>query len=270
VRSVILGRVGSHWVTMNQAASWWDVGYPAVNKWHNDEVLTIFHEEPEMKGELCATEADVRAAKVIPRSDICRLAEVPPGVLSNAERDGLVTPSAGERLSGRFSLDDREILRAIHAGTYQANHVPAVPAPRARTSTAGTVDDRWSCYKAYASGELTPAQLPDWFWDLDQCPRFIARYDTWWHTLGEPKYEDGSLVGYWVKRSEGWKPYLGRPGPDGKTMYSYAAADDHDHYFPLDKVDDFDIWHGNMNLVWQLARDEWDAEWRRRRKKTKH
>jgi hypothetical protein len=96
-------------VTVARAASLWTVSQQSVFEWHKQGTIKIFR---HVDGQLRAAVSDVRSAKVLRQKHLFNVTKAPKEVVGEAERRGLVRSSP----DGRFSLDDADIIRRLHAG----------------------------------------------------------------------------------------------------------------------------------------------------------
>lgn len=125
--------------------------------------------------------------------------------------------------------------------------------------------DREATIRKYIAARGRPCDLPDWFWDVPEMPPFVPPMQVFWYQCGEQFVHEGSgRTMTYMMRSEGWGEF-----------WTGSDAAPEPHFMPFDAME-FPVdgayppgavpaEFAEDNWRYQVARQEWEAEWRRRR-----
>jgi hypothetical protein len=126
--------------------------------------------------------------------------------------------------------------------------------------------DREATIRKYVATRSRPCDLPDWFWDTPEMPPFEPPLQVFWYQCGEQFVHGptGQVMTHMI-RSAGWGEYW--TGADLAPEIHYMPFDSkafvlEDAYAPGTVPAEF----AEDNWRYLVARQEWEAEWRRRRR----
>jgi hypothetical protein len=129
--------------------------------------------------------------------------------------------------------------------------------------------DREGAIRKYIATRARPCDLPDWFWDVEEMPPFVPPMQVFYYQCGETFVHEASGPMTWMIRSEGWGEYW--TGADLAPEPHYMPFDMRafavEGTYPTGMVPD-ELAEENWRYL--VARQEWEAEWRRRRSSIAH
>jgi hypothetical protein len=217
----------------------WEVTDRTVREWIATGKVTCFEQDPETQ-EWSATRGAVWAEPVFRPSAV--RAKLGPVAVGVALQTGIVEPGA------RWSLDQIEQARVAATEPEQERSYPI-------ESLSDTAEGREKLYRLYAFEGLAPADFPQWFWQLPECPKFIPPKGVFRYWLeGPPIDKDGRVI-RWIGRSEGWMPV------SDSTEWVLVEEDAHAEYVSGGSLPEG---YPEFSLYYEVTRQVWLAEYEKR------
>jgi len=117
--------------------------------------------------------------------------------------------------------------------------------------------NRRAILERYREEHWSPSDLPDWFWDTDDCPPFEP--PTWVVRFGYgeigPDLNGSGLMGTWIRRSGIWQH------PIGDRLYFEPADDHYEWEHGCYREGAVPAEYEEANRDYELAVQEWTAEY---------
>lgn len=123
--------------------------------------------------------------------------------------------------------------------------------------------DRVRTVERYHRERWSPGDLPDWFFDTEECPPFIPPTGVFRFEYGKSELDPRTgQPRTWIRHSGGWADQVGEPRP------VHVPADERSEavagVFPEGEVPAV---HAEANLRYELAAQQWREEWRQRQRR---